>query len=94
MKYLFAGTQSKERLELLLRPTKIKSECIKSALYDHLVSGFDVSNAASMNDIAQQNLDRALIKLEVIASIFEEVKELDEREFSLNRCKCKQKQTP
>lgn len=79
MKYLFAGTQSKERLGLLLSVTKISSEDIKTALYDHLVCGFDVKNAALINDCAQQNVDRALSKLEKVAETFELLKELDAR---------------
>ena len=79
MKYLFAASQSTERLGLLLSATKISSEDIKTALHDHLVRGFDVKNAAAINGVAQQNVDRALNKLEDVARIFEELKELDAR---------------
>lgn len=79
MKYLFAASQSDERLGLLLSTTKISSEDIKTALRDHLVRGFDVKNAAAINGVAQQNLDRALNKLEQVAKTFELIKELDLR---------------
>ena len=79
MKYLFAASQSDERLGLLLSTTKISSEDIKTALRDHLVRGFDVKNAAAINGVAQQNLDRALNKLEKVAKTFELIKELDLR---------------
>lgn len=79
MKYLFAASQSDERLSLLLSTTKISSEDIKTALRDHLVRGFDVKNAAAINGVAQQNLDRALNKLEQVAKTFELIKELDLR---------------
>lgn len=79
MKYLFAASQSDERLGLLLSTTKISSEDIKTALRDHLVRGFDVKNAAAINGVAQQNLDRALNKLEQVAKTFELLKELDLR---------------
>lgn len=79
MKYLFAASQSDERLGLLLSTTKISSEDIKTALRDHLARGFDVKNAAAINGVAQQNLDRALNKLEQVAKTFELIKELDLR---------------
>ena len=79
MKYLFAASQSDDRLGLLLSTTKISSEDIKTALRDHLVRGFDVKNAAAINGVAQQNLDRALNKLEQVAKTFELIKELDLR---------------
>ena len=79
MKYLFAASQSDERLGLLLSTTKISSEDIKTALRDHLVRGFDVKNAAAINGVAHQNLDRALNKLEQVAKTFELIKELDLR---------------
>ena len=79
MKYLFAASQSDERLGLLLSTTKISSEDIKTALRDHLVRGFDVKNAAAINGVAQQNLDRALNELEQVAKTFELIKELDLR---------------
>lgn len=88
MRYLFAASQSDERLGLLLSTTKISSEDIKTALRDHLVRGFDVKNAAAINGVAQQNLDRALNKLEEMAQVFEKVKDHDARKYSAKWCKC------
>lgn len=88
MKYLFAGSQSEERIKLILSETKISSEDIKSALYDHLVRGFDVKGAAVMNGVAQQNVDRALNKLESMARMIEAVKDHDAHKFSVKWCKC------
>lgn len=88
MKYLFAGSQSPERLELLLSETKISSEDIKAALYDHLVLGYEVSRAAIRNKVAQQNVDRAIDRLESMASMIEAVKEHDANKFSVKWCKC------
>lgn len=88
MKYLFAGSQSEDRLKLILSETKISSEDIKSALYDHLVRGFDVKGSAVMNGVAQQNVDRALNKLESMARMIEAVKDHDAHKFSVKWCKC------
>lgn len=79
MKYLFAGGQTEERLNLLLSLTKISSEAVLAALHDHLVKGFSISDAATINSTAQQNVDRALSKLEKVADMVEKIKEHDYR---------------
>lgn len=77
MKLLHAASQTKERLNLLLSLTKISSEDIQVGLKYHLVSGFDVNNAAQLAGVKQPNLKRALDKLEMIAQSVEAIKELD-----------------
>ena len=77
MKYLYKGSQSQERLDVLLSFGKSTSEDIKSALSDHLVRGIGKTNAATLNGVPGPNLTRALKRLEVTAGKVEEVKELD-----------------
>lgn len=88
MRFLFRNSQSEERLNLLLSLTKISSEGIKGALRDHLVNGYDVSNSAELNGVAQQNVDRALSQLEQVAQTVEAIKDHDAHKFSVKWCKC------
>ncbi|EWH09831.1 hypothetical protein DS2_10287 [Catenovulum agarivorans DS-2] len=81
MNYLVQGNESAARLELLLKLTKIESEDIKAALHDHLVRGFKASHAAHINNVQQQNFVRAYKKLNSIAQIVEQIKELDWAHF-------------
>lgn len=67
MKTLHAASQSKERFGLLLSLTKISSSGIIKGLEYHLVTGFDVNNAASLSGTKQPNLQRALNQLEKIS---------------------------
>ena len=79
MRILVQGSQSAERLELLLQLTKIASEDVKDALRDHLVRGMSDALAAAANGIKQSNLKRALDSLERTAAIVEKIKEADWR---------------
>jgi len=77
MKFLTKGLEPEERINLLLQLTKIGSVNIKSALVDHLTKGLTENDAAMLNDISQQNFNRALKRLNRVAGIVEQVKELD-----------------
>jgi len=77
MKFLTKGLEPEERINLLLQLTKIGSENIKSALVDHLTKGFTENDAAMLNDVSQQNFNRALKRLNGVAAVVEQVKELD-----------------
>lgn len=79
MKYLYAGSQSNERFELLLSLTRINSEDVVAALYDHLVKGATESSAAIMNGISMSNFNRAFKKLDTVAASVERIKEIDLR---------------
>lgn len=78
---LIKGQESDKRLELLLQLTKISSEDIKAALYDHLVRGFEANQAALLNDVPQQNFVRAYKQVNKVASTVEKIKELDWAHF-------------
>ncbi|QFI37590.1 hypothetical protein FR932_06915 [Moritella marina ATCC 15381] len=77
MKFLTKGLEHEERINLLLQLTKIGSENIKSALVDHLTKGLTENDAAMLNDVPQQNFNRALKRLNDVAGVVEKVKELD-----------------
>tara|TARA_B110000211_G_scaffold223135_1_gene272636 strand:+ start:250 stop:498 length:249 start_codon:yes stop_codon:yes gene_type:complete len=77
MKYLYKGSQSQERLDVLLSFGKSTSEDIKSALSDYLVRGISKTNAATLNGVPGPNFTRALKRLEITAGKVEKVKELD-----------------
>jgi len=77
MKFLTKGLEPEERINLLLQLTKIGSENIRSALVDHLTKGLTENDAAMLNDVSQQNFNRALKRLNDVAGVVEQVKELD-----------------
>lgn len=77
MKYLFIGSQTKERFNLLLGLTRINSDDVTMALYDHLVLGSTEANAASFNGVSPSNFQRAFNKLNDVAATVERIKEID-----------------
>jgi hypothetical protein len=77
MKYLFAGNQSKERLDLLLSRTDITSPDIIQGLHYHFVRGMSLSAAAAFAGVPKGNLSRNLQSLNEVAEVIEKVKELD-----------------
>ncbi len=81
MKYLFIGSQSDERFELLLSLTRINSDDVIAALYDHVVKGANESSAAIMNGISMSNFNRAFKKLDTVVATVEQIKEIDLRKL-------------
>ena len=79
MKYLFIGSQSEQRFEMLLSLTRINSDDVIAALYDHLVKGATESSAAIINGISMSNFNRAFKKLNDMAEAVERIKEIDLR---------------
>ncbi len=77
MNFLTKGLEPEERINLLLQLTKIGSENIRNALVDHLTKGLAENDAAMLNDVSQQNFNRALKRLNVVAGVVEKIKELD-----------------
>jgi len=77
MKYLLPGNESAKRVELLLSLTKMDSQPLITAINQHLVNGKPEKSAAILNGIPQQNFNRAMTKLNKIAEIVEQIKELD-----------------
>lgn len=74
MNYLLQGMERSEYIEILLSLTKIDSENVVSAIYDHLVNGHREVDACLLNNIPRSNLKRALNKLNFIAGQVEKAK--------------------
>lgn len=77
MNYLVRGSQTKERLSMLLMLTKINSEDVTDALVDYLVNGHSLSVAADLNGVDRANLHRSITSLNEIAAIVEQIKDYD-----------------
>ncbi|MBO1894193.1 hypothetical protein HNW13_000035 [Shewanella sp. BF02_Schw] len=82
MKYLIQGGESLQRLQLLLSLTRMDSECMREALEDHYVLGFQDVAAVARNDIDRGNFTRAQKRLEQVAATVEQLKELDWAHFN------------
>lgn len=76
MKYLVQGMETKAKVALLIELTSIKSDKIIDALTDHLVRDFDVADSATLNNVKQGNVSRALATLNEAAAIVEKLYEL------------------
>lgn len=77
MNYLLSGGYNPQKLELMLSLTSIRSEDIRSAIHDHLVKGAAIDTAAALNLVDSGNLNRALKKLNEVASVVEQIKNID-----------------
>ena len=77
MKYLFKGMVEKERLELLISLTNIKSESMINALHAHFVDGIPTVRAAARFGIDLSNFHKAMSLLNSKAWIVEEIKTID-----------------
>ena len=77
MRYLFKGSQTQQRLDMLISLGKISSDDIKAALSDYLVRGHDKKSAALLNGVPGPNFSRALSQLNAKAEIVENIKEHD-----------------
>lgn len=85
MNYLLQGMESEERVDLLLALTSISSECIIKAIKMHLVEGCSESEACSARLITQSNFNRAMSKLNEVAGIVEQIKEIDWARFKSDK---------
>lgn len=74
---LIQGLESLERVNLLLGLTRIDSEDVKHSLIDYLTKGMDLKTSAEINDVKQQNFNRALKRINEVAGVVEKIKEID-----------------
>lgn len=72
------GGEPAKRVALLLRLTSFRSNT-KAALMAHFVNGQSLDMAAYMHDMTEGNLQRAINRLNDVAAVVEEIKELDWR---------------
>ena len=77
MNYLLSGGYNPQKLELLLSLTSIRSEDVIGAIRDHLIKGAPIEAASQWNYADAGNTKRALKKLNEVARIVEECKNID-----------------
>ena len=76
--YVYQGSESPERFDLLVSLTGLRSPSQIGALRDHLVKGVPLDAAMMMNEVTNKsNLERDLIKINDIATTVEKIKEID-----------------
>ena len=76
--YVYQGSESPERFDLLVSLTGLRSPSQIGALRDHLVKGVPLDAAMVMNEVTNKsNLERDLIKINDIATTVEKIKEID-----------------
>lgn len=81
MRYLIQGNESKERLEILFKLCSRLGENSKDALIDHLHKGHAEELAATMNGLSKSNFSRAINRLNEVAGMVEDIKEMDWAKF-------------
>ena len=84
LKLMTRGSQSAERLEVLIRRTNIRSSNIKKGVYKYLVDGLSLGNAAGCSGIADGNLRKAINSIEDAAVDIEKIKDIDWAHFKNN----------
>ncbi len=72
MRYLCQGQESRKTVANLLKLTKT-GESVQGAIFDHLVRGFSVSDAAMINGLRPNNLSVAIKDLNDKAAIVEDL---------------------
>ena len=76
--YVYQGSESQERFELLVSLTGLRSQGQIGALRDHLVTGVPLDGAMVLNGVTNKsNLERDLDKINDVATTVEKVKEID-----------------
>ena len=76
--YVYQGSESPERFELLVSLTGLRSQSQIGALRDHLVKGVPLDGAMVLNGVTNKsNLERDLDKINDIATTVEKIKEID-----------------
>ena len=76
--YVYQGSESPERFELLVSLTGLRSPSQIGALRDHLVKSVPLDAAMVFYGVTNKsNLERDLIKINEIATTVEKIKEID-----------------
>ena len=76
--YVYQGSESPERFDLLVSLTGLRSQSQIGALRDHLVKGVPLDAAMALNGVTNKsNLERDLIKINDIATTVEKIKLID-----------------
>lgn len=77
IRYLIQGCESKERFDLMLGLTSIRSENIIEALTDYYVKGYSQTLSFTVNNVKRDKFDRADKILNATAGMVEEIKAMD-----------------
>ena len=76
--YVYQGSESPERIDLLVSLIGLRSPSQIGALRDHLVKGVPLDGAMVLNGVTNKsNLERDLDKINDIATTVEKIKEID-----------------
>ena len=76
--YVYQGSESHERFELLVSLTGLRSPSQIGALRDHLVKGVPLDAAMVLYGVTNKsNLERDLDKINDVATTVEKIKEID-----------------
>ncbi len=77
MKALTPGCESEEKIDLLISLTNMKSKAMAKSLKKHLVDGLAEKYACTFNGTLQQNFNRDLKKVNLVAETIAKVNALD-----------------
>jgi len=61
--------ESDKTISLILKLTKITSDNLKAAIYDHFVKDYSISQSSAINCVPQPKLTNAVKRLNEIAEI-------------------------
>ena len=76
--YIYQGSESPERFDLLIELSGFRSEKQIQTMKDHLVKGVPIEAAMVMNEVTNKsNLERDLDKINDVATTVEKIKEID-----------------
>lgn len=76
MIYLLRGGETKEKIDLLLSLTSIKSDDIKIALNHYYINGRTEAQASELAGVPKSNMVRAMKNLNGVAGIVEQLHEI------------------
>ena len=80
--YVYQGSESPERFELLVSLTGLRSPSQIGALRDHLVKGVPLDGAMVLNGVTNKsNLERDLDKVNQVAEFVVKIENLDWEKF-------------
>jgi hypothetical protein len=71
------GSQTQERLSIVLKLANKLSDNTKAALTKHLVNGWDVDTVCNCFDMKQPNFSRALKTVNEVNHLIEQAKDYD-----------------
>ena len=76
--YVYQGSESPERFDLLVSLTGLRSQSQIGALRDHLVKGVPLDAAMVLYGVTNKsNLERDLDKINDVSTTVEKIKEID-----------------